>query len=257
MIAHNITDAPSSLPQPMKVAVLVSGNGSNLQVLIDAVNAGKLPIEIVGVMSNKEDAYALSRAKEAGIETCVLSHVQNGQPFEFNESSSLKDDTKKKMGIKTFERHALIQLNEWQPDLIVLAGFMRVLSSEFIANAPAPMINLHPSLLPKFKGLDTHQRAIEAGEAYHGCSVHVVTAELDAGQVLTQAVMPLAPSESQNDPSNPDSQTLESMQQAVHRLEHQLLPWTILLIVKEVLNLNNLTDPNSHLIHLPIRLWFD
>lgn len=194
-----------------KIAILVSGSGSNLQAIIDATQSGELPIDIVGVISNKDDAYAITRAKEAGLAVAVLSHTDNG----------------KKMGIKTFETHALHQLNDWQPDLVVLAGFMRVLSGDFINQCPAPMINLHPSLLPKYKGLDTHARALSAGDTTHGCSIHVVTAELDAGQVLTQAVM-----------SVPAGISADELQQSVHRLEHQLLPWTLRLIAQGVLPLN-------------------
>ena len=125
---------------------------------------------------------------------------------------------------------------------------MRVLSSDFIDNVPAPMINLHPALLPAYKGLDTHQRAIQAGERYHGCSIHVVTAELDAGQVLTQGVLSVNVKD--------DADILQSR---VQKLEHQLLPWTILLIAKGVLNLDELSHCNkpSYLPTLPLKLWLD
>ena len=218
--------------KPLRIAVLVSGSGSNLQVLIDAMQAGALPIKIVGVISNREDAYAITRAKDASIPVAVLSHVASG----------------KRMGIKTFETHASAQLSAWQPDLIVLAGFMRVLSGAFIDNAPAPMINLHPALLPAYKGLDTHKRAIQAGERHHGCSIHVVTAELDAGAVLTQALLEV----SQKD-------TADSLQARVQQGEHQLLPWTILLIVKGIIDLNNPHDAAelSYLPALPLKLWLN
>ncbi|MDN5732914.1 MAG: phosphoribosylglycinamide formyltransferase [Psychrobacter sp.] len=217
--------------QPLRVAVLVSGSGSNLQVLIDAMQAGTLPIEIVGVISNREDAYAVTRAKDADIPVAVLSHVASG----------------KRMGIKTFEAHASTQLSAWQPDLIVLAGFMRVLSAGFIDHAPAPMINLHPSLLPVYKGLDTHQRVIQAGDRHHGCSIHVVTAELDAGAVLTQALLVV----DQKD-------TADSLQARVQKLEHQLLPWTLLLIATKALPLQSPSIPaQSYLPPLPLRLYFD
>ncbi|PJX22555.1 phosphoribosylglycinamide formyltransferase [Psychrobacter sp. L7] len=217
--------------QPLRVAVLVSGSGSNLQVLIDAMQAGTLPIEIVGVISNREDAYAVTRAKDADIPVAVLSHVASG----------------KRMGIKTFEAHASTQLSAWQPDLIVLAGFMRVLSAGFIDHAPAPMINLHPSLLPVYKGLDTHQRVIHAGDRHHGCSIHVVTAELDAGAVLTQALLVV----DQKD-------TADSLQARVQKLEHQLLPWTLLLIATKALSLQSPSiSAQPHLPPLPLRLYCD
>ena len=216
----------------LRIAVLVSGSGSNLQVLINAMQAGALPIEIVGVISNREDAYAITRANDASIPVAVLSHVASG----------------KRMGIKTFETHASAQLSAWQPDLIVLAGFMRVLSGAFIDNAPAPMINLHPALLPAYKGLDTHQRAIQTGERNHGCSIHVVTAELDAGAVLTQALLEV----NQKD-------TADSLQARVQQGEHQLLPWTILLIAKGIIDLNNPHNnaESSYLPALPLKLWIN
>lgn len=240
----------------LKIAVLVSGSGSNLQVLIDAMQSGELPIEIVGVISNVKEAYAITRAERAGINTVVLSHITDGE------------HAGKRMGIKTFERHAKAQLDSWQPDLIVLAGFMRVLSGDFINHSPAPMINLHPSLLPHYKGLDTHARVLKAGERLHGCSIHVVTAELDAGQVLTQAVLAVRGDES-----------AESLQGRVQKLEHQLLPWTILLIAHGVIPdtvfsdkglnkndaLGDAVDHSSdmpdqvslhcHLPPLPLKLW--
>ncbi len=210
----------------LKIAVLVSGSGSNLQVMIDAMQAGRLPIEIVGVVSNVADAYAVTRANNAGIRTVVLSHAPNG----------------KKMGIKTFEKHTLELLNEWMPDLVVLAGFMRVLSAEFIAAVPCAMINLHPSLLPNYKGLDTHERVLKSGDKLHGCSVHVVTAELDAGQVLTQAVLAVKQNESS-----------ELLRLRVQKLEHQLVPFTLELIAKDVLSLDK--DVISDNLALPYRLW--
>ncbi|MBK3392420.1 phosphoribosylglycinamide formyltransferase [Psychrobacter sp. M9-54-1] len=218
--------------KPLRVAVLVSGSGSNLQVLINAMQAGALPIEIVGVISNREDAYAITRANDAAIPVAVLSHVTSG----------------KRMGIKTFETHANAQLTTWQPDVTVLAGFMRVLSASFIDNAPAPMINLHPALLPAYKGLDTHQRAIQAGERHHGCSIHVVTAELDAGAVLTQSLLEVNYKD-----------TADSLQARVQKAEHQLLPWTLLLIAKGIIDLGNPHEDtnSSYLPALPLKLWLD
>ena len=223
-------DQTSQPVKPLRIAVLVSGSGSNLQVLIDAMQAGALPIEIIGVISNREDAYAITRAKDAGIEVAVLSHLESG----------------KRMGIKTFEKNATAQLEAWQPDLVVLAGFMRVLSADFIDNAPAPMINLHPSLLPVYKGLDTHQRVLQAGDRHHGCSIHVVTAELDAGQVLSQAVLPIR-----------HTDTPDSLQKRVQVLEHHLLPWTILQIAIGGVSLTPSEQASSILPALPLRLLID
>lgn len=229
MLSNHSNQSAQPTTKPLRIAVLVSGNGSNLQVLIDAMQHEALPIDIVGVISNREEAYAITRAQQATIPLAILSHTDSG----------------KRMGIKTFETRATAQLQEWQPDIIVLAGFMRVLSAEFIDNVPAPIINLHPALLPAYKGLDTHQRAIQAGERQHGCSIHLVTAELDAGQVLTQGVLDTHPKE-----------TPESLQKRVQKIEHQLLPWTILLVAKGVLTLDNNTQANtvSCLPPLPLRL---
>ena len=228
----NLKSMAKQSAKPLRVAVLVSGSGSNLQVLINAMQAGALPIEIVGVISNREDAYAITRANDAAIPVAVLSHVTSG----------------KRMGIKTFETHASAQLSAWQPDVIVLAGFMRVLSASFIDNAPAPMINLHPALLPAYKGLDTHQRAIQAGERHHGCSIHIVTAELDAGAVLTQALLEVNYKD-----------TADSLQARVQKGEHQLLPWTLLLIAKGIIDLDNPPEDtkSSYLPALPLKLWLD
>ncbi|ANB91729.1 phosphoribosylglycinamide formyltransferase [Moraxella ovis] len=225
-MTDNLIDCKSM--KKLKIAVLVSGSGSNLQVMIDAMQAGRLPIEIVGVVSNVADAYAVTRANNAGIRTVVLSHVPNG----------------KKMGIKTFEKHTLELLNEWMPDLVVLAGFMRVLSAEFISAVPCAMINLHPSILPNYKGLNTHERVLQSGDKLHGCSVHVVTAELDAGQVLTQAVLAVKQNE-----------LPESLRLRVQKLEHQLVPFTLELIAKDVLSLDK--DVISDNLALPYRLWFE
>lgn len=232
MSEGTLQSVSSGTTKRLRVAVLVSGNGSNLQVLVDAMQAGVLPIEIVGVISNRDDAYAIERAQKAAIPVAVLSHTDSG----------------KRMGIKTFETYASSQLTVWQPDLIILAGFMRVLSAIFIDSAPAPMINLHPALLPAYKGLNTHQRAVQAGERYHGCSIHIVTAELDAGQVLTQALLSVS-----------SKDTADSLQMRVQKLEHQLLPWTVLLLAQGVLS--SVCDKElssiTHLPALPLKLFLD
>lgn len=196
----------------LNIAVLVSGNGSNLQVLIEQMQAGVLPINIAGVISNNADAYALTRAKDAGIETFVID----------------KDNAGKKYQRTQFERLALDVLQRLQPDLVVLAGFMRILTPLFIdgVSALCPMINLHPSLLPVYKGLDTHARVLKTGDRQHGCSVHLVTSELDAGQVLSQAVLDVAVND-----------TPATLQDRVHALEYVLLPRTIDFIAKGVIDL--------------------
>ncbi|AWY20539.1 phosphoribosylglycinamide formyltransferase [Moraxella bovis] len=203
----------------LKIAVLVSGNGSNLQVLIDQMQSGKLPIDIVAVVSNKADAYALTRAKNANIATFVIDKNEQGKTYKRAE----------------FERLALHVLKPLGVDLVVLAGFMKILTPLFINGVKdelnAPMINLHPSLLPAYKGLDTHERVLKSGERYHGCSVHLVTAELDAGQILSQAVLDIHADD-----------TPAILQNRVHALEHMLLPRTIDFIAHGVIDVENVGD---------------
>lgn len=196
---------------PYKIAVLVSGNGSNLQALIDAIKAGVLSVAIVGVISNNANAYALTRAQQAGITSIAFAQDSNDKP----------------LSRQAFERKALAQLKKWQPNLLVLAGFMRILTPAFMTGLHElnlPAINLHPSLLPQYKGRNTHQRVLMAGDLAHGCSVHMLTEDLDAGKVLTQARLTVSPNDD-----------VHSLQQRVHTLEHQLLPWTVWLLAKGLL----------------------
>ena len=227
-------------PTPLKIAVLVSGSGSNLQVLIDKQLQQLLNIQIVGVISNKADAYALERIRlaneqqQANIATAVIERDDNGKKYT-------------RVG---FEQKALAVLNEWQPDLVVLAGFMRILTPLFIDGVTSstglnvPMINLHPSLLPNYKGLDTHIRVLQSGERYHGCSVHLVTSELDAGEVIAQAVTCVNAAES-----------ADQLQQRVHAMEHQLLPMVVGLFAERIVSLNNNQLTNRLGLNLPIKLW--
>lgn len=219
---------------PYKIAVLVSGNGSNLQVLIDKMQTGDLPIQIIGVISNKADAFALERAKTAGIPTAIIDKNIDG----------------KKLTRIGFEAQALTQLKDWQADLVVLAGFMRILTPLFIdgisQDLNVPMINLHPSLLPNYKGLDTHSRVLQSGEKYHGCSVHLVTNELDAGQVIAQAVTETH----QND-------TVENLQIRVHKLEHQLLPMVVGMFAGNVVTVENGVVKNNLGLNFPLKLILD
>lgn len=226
-------------PTPLKIAVLVSGSGSNLQVLIDKQLQQLLNIQIVGVISNKADAYALERIRlaneqQANIATAVIERDDNGKKYT-------------RVG---FEQKALAVLNEWQPDLVVLAGFMRILTPLFIDGVTSstglnvPMINLHPSLLPNYKGLATHTRVLQSGERYHGCSVHLVTSELDAGEVIAQAVTCVNAAES-----------ADQLQQRVHAMEHQLLPMVVGLFAERIVSLKNNQLTNRLGLNLPIKLW--
>ena len=155
------------------VVVLISGSGSNLQAIIDA----QLPIGLRAVISNRADAYGLERARQAGIPTEVIDHR------EFADRPS-------------FDRALQARIDHYRPRLVVLAGFMRILTDEFVNHYRGRMINIHPSLLPKYRGINTHARAIEAGETEAGCSVHWVSPELDAGPVILQAKVPIHPGDS-------------------------------------------------------------
>ena len=181
----------------MRIAVLVSGNGSNLQALIDAQLGKQLSGQIVGVLSNKAEAYALRRAEDANIATAVISH----QNFPNRES---------------FDVAMHQQLLAWQVDLVILAGFMRILTPEFVSKWQGKMLNIHPSLLPFYKGMNTHQRVLNTGDRLHGCTVHFVTAELDAGQSIAQSVIQVSLQD-----------TAESLAQRVHELEHFIYPQVV------------------------------
>ena len=176
-----------------KIAVLVSGSGSNLQALIDANLSG----QIVGVISNKPEAYALERAKKAGIQTAVIEHKQYPNREAF-------DDVMHQ------------QLLDWNVDLVVLAGFMRILSAKFVKAWEGKMLNIHPSLLPNYKGMHTHQRVLHTGDVLHGCTVHYVTAELDAGQALAQGLLKVNVHDDVNTLAN-----------RVHVLEHVIYPQVV------------------------------
>ncbi len=162
------------------IAVLISGSGSNLQSIIDHVEQGHINAKIVCVISNNPDAYGLFRAKQANIPTHVIEHKNYGSR-------------------EAFDNELVKTLKVYNTKLVVLAGFMRVLSNSFIDEYQGRILNIHPSLLPKFQGLHTHQRVLEAGETEHGCSVHFVTADLDQGPLIIQAKVPV------NNSDNPDS----------------------------------------------------
>lgn len=182
----------------LPVVVLISGSGSNLQALIDDAAAGA-PYEIVGVISNKADAYGLTRAKQAGIPARVLDHRDFADRQSFDQ--------------------ALMQLiDTFDPGLVVLAGFMRILTPEFVRHYAGRLLNIHPSLLPRHQGLDTHRRAIEAGDREHGASVHFVTEELDGGPVIVQSRVAIA------DDDAPDSLAARVLE-TEHRLYPQAVRW--------------------------------
>lgn len=179
------------------VVVLLSGSGSNLQALIDSTRTEGNPVRIRAVISNRADAYGLQRARDAGIDTAVLDH----KAFD---------------GREAFDAALIELIDGYSPQLVVLAGFMRILSAGFVRHYQGRLLNIHPSLLPKYKGLHTHQRALEAGDREHGCSVHFVTEELDGGPLVVQAVIPVELDD-----------TPESLAQRVHRQEHQIYPLAV------------------------------
>ena len=178
----------------LKVGVIISGGGSNLQALIDAAAATDLPAEITLVISNNAEAFGLDRARKAGIATKVIDH----------RTYPDRD---------TFDRDLTKALEEAGCELVCLAGFLRVLTDEFVNHWRDRMINIHPSLLPKYKGLHTHKRAIEAGEDYHGCTVHYVRPDLDTGPLLLQARVPVL-----------DGDTPEQLAGRVLEQEHVIYP---------------------------------
>jgi phosphoribosylglycinamide formyltransferase-1 len=156
----------------LSVVVLISGSGSNLQALIDAAEDGKYPARISAVISNRNDAYGLQRARDAGIAQKVLSHRE----YEGRES---------------YDQPLMALIDSFDPGLVVLAGFMRILSKDFVEHYNGRLLNIHPSLLPKYKGLNTHQRVLDGGETKHGASVHFVTLELDGGPLILQSSVPV------------------------------------------------------------------
>ncbi|MCW1936569.1 phosphoribosylglycinamide formyltransferase [uncultured Pseudomonas sp.] len=182
---------------PCNVVVLISGSGSNLQALIDSVGHDGNPAHIAAVICNRADAYGLERAKQAGIATGLLDHKQ----FD---------------GRDAFDAALIQAIDAHQPDLVVLAGFMRILTPGFVQHYAGRLLNIHPSLLPMHKGLHTHQRALEAGDSEHGCSVHFVTEELDGGPLVVQAVLPIKADD-----------TAESLARRVHQQEHQIYPLAV------------------------------
>ncbi len=193
----------SNLSKAKRIAVLISGNGSNLQAIIDAIQEKKLDAEIAVVVSNKVDAYGLTRAKNVNIPTEVIE---------------------KSAEISREDYDLLLKncLLKYSPDSIILSGFMRILSKEFVEFFDGRVLNLHPALLPKYPGLNTYERAIKAGDKEHGSTVHIVTADLDAGPIVLQEALPIFPED-----------TAETLKQRTQALEHQLYPKAIQLWIEQ------------------------
>ena len=208
------------------LVVLISGSGSNLQAIINAIKAGRLSARIAVVISNRADAQGLQRAADAGIPTITLDHTT----FDSRPA---------------FDQALQQQIDRFEPDLLVLAGFMRILTPEFVRHYAGRMLNIHPSLLPLYKGIHTHRRVLEDGGHEHGVSVHFVTPELDGGPVIIQAKVPVLPSD-----------TAQSLAQRVQQQEHIIYPQAIKWFVDGRLKLEGnqaildgkaLTRPAQHI----------
>ena len=183
---------------PARIAVLVSGQGRNLQALIDACAAGHIHGQIVGVISNRAGIPALQRAAQAGLPCFTLLHTA------YADRSS-------------FDAALQAQLDALQPDIVVLAGFMRVLGDAFVQHFDGRLINVHPSLLPKYPGLNTHQRALEAGDSEHGATVHFVSTELDGGAAIIQGSVRVAAQDT----------TRSLAERVMHEVEIRILPQAV------------------------------
>jgi phosphoribosylglycinamide formyltransferase-1 len=178
----------------MRAAVLISGSGTNLQAFIDRTQSGDLELDLCVVLSNKPHAAGLERARNAGIEVECVEH----------RNYPARED---------FDAALVATLDRYRPDLVILAGFMRVLTPVFIDHFAGAILNIHPSLLPKYPGLDTHQRALDAGDEWHGSTVHFVTEELDGGPPVIQGRVPVKPGD-----------TATTLAARVLTVEHRIYP---------------------------------
>ena len=189
-------------------AVLISGNGSNLQAMIDAIKGNQIYGKICCVLSNKEDANGLQRAQEVKIPTEVVSN----KDFETRED---------------FDTEMVRVLSIYNPDLVVLAGFMRILSPVFINAFPGKILNIHPSLLPKYPGLNTHERVLESSDNIHGITVHFVDESLDGGPICAQSSLEIT------------TRSVKQLEQQIHKLEHELYPKVVSWFGEGLLKLSN------------------
>ncbi len=208
-----------------RLVVLISGSGTNLQALIDKQTTGQLPVEIVAVISNRPDAGGIEKAQSAGIPTHVIDHTQ------FDDRHS-------------FDVQVIDAILQYQPDLIVLAGYMRIMTPDMVNRFSGRMLNVHPSLLPKYPGLNTHRRALENKDSHHGSTVHFVTEVLDGGPVIARSKLTIGEGDNE--------QTLASR---VKQLEHKLYPTVIGWFAEGKLTLkNNQTYFNGERLEQPIEI---
>jgi phosphoribosylglycinamide formyltransferase-1 len=196
-------------PTRCSLVVLISGSGSNLQAIIDAQQDADYPAEISAVISNKPGVTGLQRASKAGITTEVISH----QDYPDRES---------------YDAELSSMIDKYNPCLVILAGFMRILTDGFVKRYSGRMLNIHPSLLPKYKGLHTHQQAIDAGDKEHGATVHFVTPALDSGPLIIQARVPVL-----------EDDTAESLAARVLEKEHIIYPRAIAQVASGQVTLEN------------------
>lgn len=188
-----------------KIVILISGRGSNMEAML----AAQLPVEIAAVISNKADAQGLVTAQQAGIATAVVDHRQHASR-------------------EAFDRELAATIDRFAPDLVVLAGFMRILTPAFVAHYDGRLLNIHPSLLPSFPGLHTHQRALDEGVRIHGCTVHFVTADLDHGPIVAQAAVAVRPDDNES-----------SLAARVLAEEHRLYPQAVRWFAEDRLRLRD------------------
>lgn len=188
------------MPVPAATAILISGRGSNMVAIANAAAAGTIPVRIVAVMSDRADAAGLERARELGLPAAALP--AGGYASREAYDAALAGC-----------------LRRFSPDVIVLAGFMRILSAGFVSEFSGRLLNIHPSLLPRYPGLHTHRRVLEAGDAVHGCTVHFVTEELDGGPAILQARVPVLPGDDE-----------AALSARVQRWEHMLYPEAVGLL---------------------------
>lgn len=192
-----------------RIVILISGRGSNMEALIRARHAGELPVEIAAVISNKAEAKGIETARAKGFPAAVVPH----KDFPSREA---------------FDAALADKIDSYKPDLVVLAGFLRVLTEGFVRRYEGRLINIHPSLLPSFTGLHTHERAIEAGCKVHGATVHFVTPELDHGPIIIQAAVPVLPED-----------TPETLGERVLAQEHVIYPRAVRWFAEGLLEVEN------------------
>ena len=192
-----------------KIIVLISGNGSNLQAIIDACKSGIINGKVVGVISNRDDAFGLERAKKDNIPSKVINHNNYNTRIDFDQK-------------------LVSTIKKFQPDLVVLAGFMRILSPIMTSAFKDKMINIHPSLLPKYPGLNTHEQVIANNDAEHGVTIHFVSEELDGGPIIAQSKILVH-----------KKQKLDDLIERIHKVEHMIFPKVISMIASKEIDIKD------------------